>query len=248
MTKAAVLRAGWWRVVVRGLLLLTTVAAAWCLIGFLLALDSLWWWLLGLVLSSFLAVGPAMALKRISEGVPWAIWVAVPLLAVLASTCPYLPGDHYLRAYGEPVTTIVAERTWIDLRKGADHYEYVLRLPDGRPLEKRIETFRYDDPLEVGAPVEMLVDPDGVFEAREVEDRGFVGTLTSVTGGAIVLLAVLLSVLGELRRRSMPSGGVTAAPKAGIPARTSPRLVEFTEVTRPRRRSHGSGRSRGRRR
>ncbi|MER5624216.1 hypothetical protein ABT061_24585 [Streptosporangium sp. NPDC002544] len=206
MATEAALRAGWWRVVGRGVLFLAAMAASWWLIGIIVALGS-GWSFLGVLLGLALVGCALVVLVGISEDVPWAVWGTFPFLAVLLLTGMFLPGDYYLSTFGEPVTTTVAERTWVEGRKSKDdHYRYVLRGPDGRLLEEVIKNYRDEPPLEIGAPVEMLVDPRGVFEAREPSELGSL-TVLWISAAWVVLMTIVLSVMGELRRRTMlPKG------------------------------------------
>ncbi|MEV4748279.1 hypothetical protein AB0K21_18050 [Streptosporangium sp. NPDC049248] len=210
MATEAALRAGWWRVVGRGVLFLVATAASWWLIGIIFALGS-GWSFLGVVLGLALVGCALVALIGISEDVPWAVWGTFPFLAVLLLIGMFLPGDYYLNTFGEPVTTTVAERTWVEGRKShRSHYRYVLRGPDGRLFEEVIKKNRYEPQLEIGAPVEMLVDPLGVFEAREPGGLKSLAVLWISVAG-VVLMTIVLSVMGELRRRTMPPKGSGAS-------------------------------------
>ncbi|GAA2845660.1 hypothetical protein GCM10010517_02160 [Streptosporangium fragile] len=231
----AALRAGWDLVVVRGVVFLAAVAACWLLLGIVAALDIPVWlaWVLGTPLFIALAAGPIAAMMKISEDVPWALWALLPFLVVLGAMAIALPGDHYLSVFGERVTATVADREWVETysrRSGRDqYYVYVLHGPDGQVLAEDFRTL-HDRTLEVGAPVEMLVDPRGVVAPRApAADPGFVRMLTWVSGGWIVLMTVVLSVMGELRRRGMRpkgsggpggSGRPGGAPGAGSPGKT----------------------------
>lgn len=188
------------------MLFLAAIAASWWLVGIIFALGSGWSFLGGLL--GLALVGCALVvLDEISEDVPWALWGTLPFLAVLVFFGMFLPGDYYLSTFGEPVTTTVAERTWVEGRRSnSDYYRYVLRGPDGRLLEEVIKDYRNEPPLEIGAPVEMLVDPRGVFEAREPQELGSF-TFLWVPAAGVVLMTIVLSVMGELRRRTMlPKG------------------------------------------
>ncbi|MEV4528011.1 hypothetical protein [Streptosporangium sp. NPDC049304] len=210
MVTEAALRAGWWRVVGRGVLFLAATVTSWWLIGIVFALGSGWSFLGGML--GLALVGCALvALVGISEDVPWAVWGTFPFLAVLLLSGMFLPGDYYLSTFGEPVTTTVAERTWVEGRRShRDHYRYVLRGPDGRLLDEVIKNYRDDSPLEIGAPVEMLMDPLGVFEAREPQELRSL-TVLWVSAAGVVLMTIVLSVMGELRRRTMLPKGAGAS-------------------------------------
>ncbi|MEU0483183.1 hypothetical protein ABZ260_28845 [Streptosporangium sp. NPDC006013] len=188
------------------MLFLAAIAASWWLIGIVFALGS-GWSFLGVLLGLVLVICSLVVLVGISEDVPWAVWGTFPFLAVLLLTGMFLPGDYYLSTFGEPVTTTVAERTWVEGRRSKDdHYRYVLRGADGRLLEEVIKNYGDEPPLEIGAPVEMLVDPRGVFEAREPSELGSL-TVLWISAAGVVLMTIVLSVMGELRRRTMlPKG------------------------------------------
>ncbi|MBB2912515.1 putative membrane protein YgcG [Streptosporangium becharense] len=200
----AELRAGWGLVVVRGTSFLAAVAVLWLLLGVVVAVDIPSWveFVVGGVLFVTLMFGPVFAMMKISEDVPWALWALLPFLVALGGTAIALPGDHYLRTFGEQVTATVVDREWVEGRKRRDdHYRYVLHDPDGRPLVDDHTTS--GDPLEVGETVEMLVDPLGVVEPRPPASQGVMETATWISGGWIALMTVVLSVMGERRRRRM---------------------------------------------
>ncbi|MBB5962404.1 hypothetical protein [Planomonospora venezuelensis] len=205
MVEEALFRAGWWRTIGRGARLLAAVAVSWPVLGVAYAAGG-WWWLPGLLALAVLLGVSIVQLVGISEDVPWAVWGMWPFFLVLALTAG-LPGEYYMRAYGEPVSAVVAEREWVEgSRRKYDHYEYVLRTGDGRLVAEEFESHR--DGLEIGARVEVLTDPLGVLEPLEPsEDLGLAETLARVAWGWITLMTVVLSVLGERRRRTMRPKG-----------------------------------------
>ncbi|WP_283139163.1 hypothetical protein [Rhizohabitans arisaemae] len=198
---AALFKTGWGRVAVRILLYLLALFVCWLGIGIAAGLNTGWQWLIVVPFAIALFLVPA-ALVAISERMYWHMWVSIAVCVVLFATGFTVPGDWYLRLFGERVTaTVLSQEKTVD-SDGATVYNYRLARPDGRPLAGRLESY---EEYRLPADVLVTVDPLGVLSPRP---RGGwasgVEVEVALVGFAVMAaLAIVAGLKGETRRRAL---------------------------------------------
>ncbi|WP_283139165.1 hypothetical protein [Rhizohabitans arisaemae] len=173
---------------------------SWFMIGIGHSLDTGWRVLIVLPGMAMLIALP-LAVTLLREWMGGEALLTLMLCLLLTEAVRTLPGDWYLRAFGERVTAVVAsERERVD--DGVTVYDYRLKRIDGRAVNGRLES---NERYPVAEHVLVLADPLGVINPRHrggwavPED----GPVTLLIFGGLVIVVITAGVRGEFRRRTL---------------------------------------------
>ncbi|WP_283139164.1 hypothetical protein [Rhizohabitans arisaemae] len=224
---AVLLRTGWGRVVVQILLWLLAVFVCWFAVGMVAGINTGWQWLIVWSLVGVLALVVMIAPFTIVDRTSWYIWCSYALFLLLAVLVSTVPGDWYLRAFGERLTATVVAR---ESNPRTDGYDYRLAGPDGRPLSGLLEL---DEKHQVQDELLVTVDPLGVLSPRP--RAGWSSEFESIVALAglagWVVLEIADGVAEERERRR-----VAAAPSPAPTPTRSPERHKSVKRRRKRKR------------
>ncbi|MEO3784653.1 hypothetical protein ABGB12_15055 [Actinocorallia sp. B10E7] len=144
----------------------TLVAASWCFVGLMSAWGGVAILFAGPAMLILLLFPLGMALVLERGGPEFGAMVAVGL--ALTFTAFTVPGDLYLKIFGESREAVVVEEI-CSRSKGSCSWSYDLAGKDDRPVAGSL---RHGD-LDVGDEVRVVADPVGVVPPRRPGDVSF---------------------------------------------------------------------------
>ncbi|GAA3211443.1 hypothetical protein [Actinocorallia longicatena] len=192
----------------RAALLTLSLVLAWICSGVTLALTHSWSWLVAAPFMAWIGWLPFQLCLATDRGEDerrtWPAWTAFPFALALIGTSYAVPGDWYLRTYGEATTGRVVSSSCLETESGC-LYRYKLADPAGTLLKGT-----YDDTAEheVGSEIRVTVDPGERVAPRLTEDLGtrFFETATAVCLAAWIAVAVAACATADRRKVRLVKG------------------------------------------